>query len=120
VYAVNSDARAFQGPGKLPPSITTIVSTKTNPGIANLKVDTVIVVDVLRQLSQRPLFYIGLLAGLKAGGRLVVIDRKLPPVFPSSEQLTDSDLENELPAAGFAFQQQLTVLPYQYFLVFKR
>ena len=44
VYAVNSDARAFQGPGKLPPSITTIVSTKTNPGIANLKVDTVIVV----------------------------------------------------------------------------
>ena len=117
VYATNTDPRAFQGRGTLPPGISPIVSTNGDPRLAGLNLDTVIMVDVLRFLPQRPSYYLGLAAGLKRGGRLVIIDRILPPVIP--DRVTDSDVEDELPFSGFGFLQRFTVLPYQYFLVFK-
>ena len=117
VYAVNSDNRSFQGRGALPPSISTIVSTAGDPHIQGLSFDTVILVDVLRLLPQRLPYYLGIAAGLKPGGRLVVIDRNLPSTRPSA--LTDQSLQNELPGAGFRLGQKFTFLPYQYFLVFQ-
>jgi hypothetical protein len=117
VYAVNSDARAFQGRGTLPPSIPTIVSTNEDPNIKGLGFDTVIMVDVLSLLPQRLPYYLGIASGLKPGGRLVIIDRNLPATRPSA--LNDQLVESELPAAGFRIGQKLTISPYQYFLVFQ-
>jgi hypothetical protein len=116
VYAVNSDARSFQGRGALPPSITTIVSTASDPKISGLNIDTVIIIDTLHLVPQQALYYLKLIAGLKAGGRLVVIDRILPSSIP--QQLKDTDIETQLPSLGFTLGQKYTYLPVQYFLVF--
>jgi len=120
VYAVNTDSRAFEGPGSLPPSISTIVSTSANPFISGLNVDTVVLVDILRNVPQRMAYYQAVMLGLKPGGRLVIIDRKFPAVFPASMIITDTGLESELRLAGFNFQQEYTFLSNQYFLVFQR
>jgi len=118
VYAVNADQRAFQGRGELPSSVSLIVAGYTNPNLAGIDADTVLMVDVLRFLPQRSIYYLGIAAGLKPGGRLVIIDRILAATIPASARVTDVSLENELPPAGFGLLQKFNFLPHQYFIVF--
>jgi hypothetical protein len=123
-YVVNADPRAFEGRGKLPPGATAIVSNKGDANIAKLNVDTVMMVDVLRLLpgfgpdsdqpQDRSSYYQGILAGLKPGGRLVIIDSKLPATFPLAQRRLDAVLADELPLVGFGSPQQFTILQYQY------
>jgi predicted methyltransferase len=120
VYAVNGDSRAFQGRGTLPLEISPIVASTDAPGIAAASVDLVLMVDMLRWVPRRPLYFLAILAGLKPGGRLVIVDRKLPASFPAQQQITDLGLKREMSLAGLSFSQELTFLPYQYFLVFQR
>ncbi|HVW86968.1 MAG TPA: hypothetical protein VHB50_19915 [Bryobacteraceae bacterium] len=122
VYAINADPRAFQGPKAPPPGVGDILSTWTDPRLSSINADTVMIVDMLRFLPSRLPYYLGIIAGLKAGGRLVIIDRPLPSAFaPGAGKLDDVFLKAELPLAGFRFAQQFTILqPYQYFLVFQR
>jgi hypothetical protein len=131
VYAVNIDPRAFEGRGKLPPGVSGVVANKNSANIARLNVDTVMMVDVLRfvagfgpdsdsdQPQDRSLYYNGIVAGLKPGGRLVIIDRNLPDSFPVAARKGKSDVTSELPTVGFSQPQEFTFLPYQYFLVFR-
>jgi hypothetical protein len=121
VYAVNTDPRAFQGQGMLPPGVIPIVSTTSDPNVASLSLDTIILVDVLQQqlITSSIPYYLNVLAGLKPGGRLVIIDRNLPSVYPSSLVVSPADLEQLLPLIGFNLTQEFTFLPYQYFLVFQ-
>jgi hypothetical protein len=116
VYAVNSDARSFEGRGALPPSIGTIVSSDADPKIAGLGVDTVLIIDTLRLIPQQVPYYLKLIAGMKSGSRLVIIDRILPSIIP--QQTKDTDIESQLPGFGFALGKKYTYLPVQYFLVF--
>jgi hypothetical protein len=97
----------------------TIEGSDTDPKIKGLNADTIIMVNVLRFLQRGPYFG-ALTAGLKPGGRLVVIDRNLPSTIPQKERADDSDVKTELPLNGFKLVQQFTFLPYQYFLVFQR
>jgi hypothetical protein len=121
VYAVNADPRAFHGPVPLPPSVSAVVSTWTDPHISSIVADTVIMVDMLRFLPERTLYYLNLVAGLKSGGRLVIIDRQLPAVVPGAVNITSTMLGGELPAAGLRLGQEFTfLLPNEYFLVFQR
>ena len=119
VYSVSTDLRAFQGRGALPPGIGKILSTNANPALARLNLDTVILVDVLGSIPQRLPYYQALLAGLNPGGRVIVIDRKLPAVFPADSVVTDVNVMDGLRQAGFRLVQSFTFLPYQYFLVFQ-
>jgi len=120
LYAINSDSRAFQPPIPLPPSVSPVTSTTLDPHISGMNLDTVMMVNTLQWLPQRAQFYLGIVAGLKPGGRLIIIDRKVPSVFPPALQITDTLLEAELPLAGFSLVQQFTFLQYQYFVVFRR
>jgi predicted methyltransferase len=120
VYAVNADARAFQGRGTLAGIASTVVGSDSDPRVVGLNADTVIMVDALRFVPQRALYFLALTAGLKPGGRLVIIDRNLPSVIPLAERLDDATVKAELPLSGFTLAQQFTFLPYQYFLVFQR
>jgi hypothetical protein len=119
VYAVNTDLRAFKGRGALPPGISTILSTSASPALARLNLDTVIMVDSLRRIPQRMPYYQALITGLNPGARVVIIDRKLPAVFPAATTITDLAIKTELQLVGFRFVQSFTFLPYQYFLVFQ-
>jgi hypothetical protein len=118
VYAVNTDPRAFQGRGVLPPEITTIIASNLDPAIAGLHLDTVIMVDVLPFLEQRGPFYAGLAAGLKRGGRAVIIDRNLPSTIPPPRNIPPSQVLDEVTAGPFTLSANLNILPYQYFLIF--
>jgi hypothetical protein len=119
VYAVNTDLRAFQGRGALPPGISTILSTSASPALSRLNLDTVIMVDSLRSIPQRTPYYQALMAGLNPGARVVIIDRKLPAVFPAATAISDLAIKTELRLAGFRLVQSFTFLPYQFFLVFQ-
>jgi predicted methyltransferase len=120
VYAVSNDSRSFQGRGTISAEISPIVAPPNAPNIPTASVDLVLMVDMLRWVPQRPAYFLAILAGLKPGGRLVIIDRKSPAALPAQQQITTSDLKREGALAGFTFSQELTFLPYQYFLVFRR
>ena len=119
-YAVNSDARVFQGITAPPPTVLPILATPTNPNVSAITADTIMMVDMLRFLPQRAQYYPALALGLKPGGRLIIIDRKLPSVFPAAVNITSTVLLAELPLSGFKLLQQFTFLNYQYFVVFQR
>ena len=117
LYAVNADARAFQGRGALPPSISTIVSTASDPGILGYGLDTIMMVDTLVTINQPIQYYLKAIGGLKPGGRLVIIDRILPSVIP--QRTNGPGLISQLPGIGFSLNQTFSFLPVQFFLVFK-
>jgi hypothetical protein len=118
LYAVNTDSRSFQGKGALPAGVSGVTGTFGDPKLSGLTINTVMLVDFLHLLPERQLYYLRLIAELQPGYRLVIIDRKLPPVYP--QRITEAMLKSELALAGFQFTQEFTFLPYQYFLVFKR
>jgi predicted methyltransferase len=120
VYAVNSDPLALQGPRGSSPDFSPVVDTDSDPGVSSLNVDTVIMVNTLRFIPTRPLYFLAMLAGIKPGGRLVIIDNVFPTSYPTAVRITDAILKAELAVLGFKFSQQFTFLNYQYFLVFQR
>ena len=120
VYAVNTDPRAFQGRGSLPPSVSPIVATSANPSLAKLDIDVIVMIDVLRLLPNRPAYFLALALALNPRGRVAIIDRIFPSVFPASEITTPAGIQGDLNLAGFGFVQSLNTLPYQYFIVLQR
>jgi len=120
VYAVNSDPQALQGPLGSGQGFSPVISTAAGPNISSLDVDTVFMVDVLRLIPEQQRYFLGVLAGLKPTGRLVIIDRIAPPVYSTSFWITAAALKSELSPIGFGLIQQYTFLNYQYFLVFQR
>jgi len=117
LYAINNDSRAFEGRGALPPSISTVVSTDTDPKTAGLNVDTVIIVDTLHLIPQQISYYLKLFAGIKPGGRLVIIDRVQPAVIP--DRLDQNSLETSIQGLGHGVTNRFTFLPSQFFIVIK-
>ena len=118
VYSVNADPRAFTGRGAPPASVSTIVGNFQNPQLGNLKLDTVMMVDMLQFLPNHPSYFLLVAAGLRRGGRLVIIDRNLPNVIPASQKTSTTQIASALSAAGFGSLTTFTILPYQFFLVF--
>jgi hypothetical protein len=119
VYAVNSDPRVFQGRGAIRSGISPILSNNNDPKLSGLNVDTIVMVDLLQSIPQPPAYYRQLTGGLKAGGRVIVIDRRLPAAHPLAQKLNEPAIRSALTAAGLTFAQQLTIVRYQYCLIFK-
>jgi protein-L-isoaspartate O-methyltransferase len=117
LYAINNDSRSFEGRGALPPSISTIVSTSSDPKTAGLNVDTVVIVDTLHLIPQPTSYYLKLFAGIKPGGRLVIIDRVQPAVIP--DRLDQNSLEATIQGLGHGVTNRFTFLPSQFFIVIK-
>lgn len=89
-------------------------SPELKPGEA----DVVLIVNTYHHIEDRPAYFQKVRAGLKPGGRLVIVDfmKKETPVGPPAEmKLSPMDIEPELKAAGFSKQEVLhDALPYQY------
>lgn len=123
VYEDDFDRLALQRASRRAPrTLSTIISTPGDPKLPPGALDTIFICDRVRFLQNRPQYYLRLLAGLKSGGRIVVVDRykAVPPGLPSSERFSQKVITAEFQLAGFRLVQDLDILPYQYFLVFQR
>ena len=124
VYAVDIDEKLLAIAAKnAPPSLQTILSVPDDPRLLPQSVDVVFFCDVLHHIESRPAYYAKLAKALKPGGRIVVIDfykKDLPVGPPPSMKLSEQEVAAELNQAGFVVAQRLDILPYQYFVVFKK
>ena len=124
VYAVDIDEKLLAIAAKnAPPSLQTILSVPDDPRLLPQSVDVVFFCDVLHHIESRPAYYAKLATALKPGGRIVVIDfykKDLPVGPPPSMKLSEQEVAAELNQAGFVVAQRLDILPYQYFVVFKK
>lgn len=124
VYAVDINAKLLEmvkaGAGA---NVETVLAAADDPKLASGSVDTIFFCDVLHHISERGAYYAKLGKALRPGGRIVMIDfhkKDLPVGPPVSMKLSEEEVVAEMQAAGFALARKHEILPYQYFLEFRR
>jgi ubiquinone/menaquinone biosynthesis C-methylase UbiE len=124
VYAVDIDPKLLEMIRKDAPSnLETVLAAPDDPKLPPASVDTIFFCDVLHHIENRGAYYAKLARALKPGGRIVDIDfhKKETPVGPPQEmRISEEAIVKEFSAAGFRKSKSLDILPYQYFLFFKR
>jgi predicted methyltransferase len=87
-----------------------------DPGLTPRSVDRVLVVNTWHHLSERVTYAEKLLAALRPGGLLLIVDFTMesPEGPPAQKRLTYDTVMGELEAAGFAAEVVEESLPYQY------
>ena len=94
-----------------------------DPGLPEAGVDLVIVVDTWHHIDARVSYLAKVARGLKAGGRVAVVDFKkgsLPVGPPDEHKLAPDQIVDEFKRGGFTVvHRELEMLDYQYLLVFK-
>jgi SAM-dependent methyltransferase len=85
------------------------------------KVDLILMVDVYHHIAAREEYFRKLLASLKPGGRIAIIDFRVeaPMGPPKRERISGERVRAELGRAGYALAEEHGFLPNQYFLVFR-
>lgn len=120
--AVDIDAKLLEMAAQgAPANHATLLASAADPKLEPASVDTIFFCDVLHHISGRPAYYRKLLAALKPGGRVVMIDfhkRPLPVGPPVAMKLSDEEVIAEMEAAGMKLVRRETFLPHQYFLFF--
>jgi ubiquinone/menaquinone biosynthesis C-methylase UbiE len=104
-------------------NVETVLAAADDPKLAAASVDTIFICDVLHHIENRPAYYAKLTRALKPGGRIVVVDfyqKELPVGPPPTMKLSEDQVKQELAAAGYRLTASETMLPYQYFLEFRR
>jgi cyclopropane fatty-acyl-phospholipid synthase-like methyltransferase len=86
------------------------------------KVNLVLVVDTYHHLDDRVTYFGALRKKLLPNGRIAIIDftAESPEGPPPEHRISKVNLEDEMKKAGFTLHQDISVLPYQYFLIFKQ
>jgi len=104
-------------------NVVPVLASADTPRLPPRALDLVLVLDTYHHLDDR-LAYLRRLAGvLKPDGRLVVVDwhKRPAPVGPDvAHKLAREVVVDEMRAAGFALVAEPDLLPYQYFLEFRR
>lgn len=94
-----------------------------NPELAPASVDVVFLCDTYHHIEGRVNYFKRVAAGLKPGGRLVIVDfykKELPYGPPPAHKIAKDVVIDELRRAGYSLKQDLRFLPYQYYLEFTR
>lgn len=103
-------------------NVTPILVSFDDPRLPDASVDFVLIVDTFHHLDNRRAYLRRLRRALKRGGRVAVVDwfkRPLPEGPPPAHKLARDQVVHEMDAAGYELQEELKILPYQYFLVFR-
>ena len=104
-------------------NVVAVQGTETAPGLADETVDLTLIVDAYHEFSQPREMLAALYAATKPGGRLVLVEyRAEDPDVPIKRlhKMSEAQVRLELEAAGFAFAENLDVLPQQHVMVFER
>jgi arsenite methyltransferase len=124
VYAVDIDKSLLAIIQKTASAnLTTILAAPDDPKLPENSVDLIFFCDVLHHIENRAAYLPKLATALKPGGRIVVVDfykKELPIGPPPSMKLSDNEMISEFRQAGFTLTKRLDILPYQYFLFFRK
>ncbi|MBU6452112.1 MAG: methyltransferase domain-containing protein [Cyanobacteria bacterium REEB67] len=85
------------------------------------EVDLVLVVDTYHHIDNRISYFADLKKRLSPKGRVAIIDftAESPEGPPPEHRLKKESVVVEMNKAGYSLDQDLALLPYQYFLIFK-
>lgn len=124
VYAVDIDEELLKTAREgAPANLRTVLAATDDPRLPDASVDTIFFCDSLHHIGNRAAYFAKLAKALKPGGRIVDIDfhkKPLPVGPPEREKLSETEVVEELRAAGFRKTKSFDFLPYQYFLIFER
>lgn len=124
VYAVDIDTALLTAimHGE-PKNVVPVLASIEDPRLPQATIDTVFICDVLHHIADRPRYYAKLREGLRANGRIVIVDfhkREQPVGPPPSMKLSDREVIDEMVLADFRLTKRYEDLPYQYMLEFRR
>ena len=97
-------------------NVETRMVAPEDPGLEPRSVDRILVVNTWHHLTARAWYAKKLLAALRPGGRVLIVDFDIDsPVGPRpAMRLTPDTILHELRAAGFQTERLVESLPYQY------
>jgi predicted methyltransferase len=101
------------------PNVRPTVVSPDDPALVPRSVDRVLVVNTWHHISERVAYAEKLLAGLRPGGLLLIVDFTMesPVGPPPHKRLTHDTVLRELEAAGFVAKVVEESLPFQYAVV---
>lgn len=103
-------------------NVTPVLVSFDDPRLPDASVDLVLIVDTFHHLDDRLSYLRRLRRSLEPGGRVAVVDwfkRPLPEGPPPEHKLAREQVVHEMNAAGYELSGEPTILPYQYFLIFR-
>jgi len=103
-------------------NVVPILASRQNPRLPAGSTDLIVLVDTFHHIDDRLGYFRSLKRSLRAGGRVAVIDwkkKELPVGPPLDHKLAREQVVEEMAAAGYVLATESTILPYQYFLVFR-
>lgn len=104
-------------------NVATILATETDPRLPANSVDLALLVDAYHEFSYPREVMTGVAAGLKPGGRVVLIEyRAEDPLVPIKRlhKMSAEQAIAEMRAVGLDWETTLDFLPQQHFLVFRK
>ena len=104
-------------------NIQTILGDVDNPKIPPSSVDIALLVDAYHEFEYPREMMLGIVEGLKPGGRVVLLEyRSENPMImiKGLHKMSEKQVKKEMEAVGLVWQDTRDFLPQQHFLVFKK
>jgi ubiquinone/menaquinone biosynthesis C-methylase UbiE len=104
-------------------NVVPVLASLDNPRLPGGLVDLVLIVDTYHHIDDRVAYFKRLRRALRPAGRIAIVDwQKRPlPVGPEMEhKLAREQVVREMERAGYRLTEEPSLLPYQYFLVFRQ
>jgi SAM-dependent methyltransferase len=104
-------------------NIDTVLASEQSPNIPNASVDVALLVDAYHEFSYPREVMAGVVKGLKAGGRVVLVeyrgeDRSVP--IKRLHKMTERQAKKEMSAVGLQWLRTDDYLPQQHVMVFTK
>lgn len=104
-------------------NIVPVLSTEQTVSLPANTIDMMLLVDVYHEFSYPYEMALSMLNALKPGGKLVLVEfRSEDPMVPikTIHKMSETQAVKELIAAGFIFEKNISNLPWQHCLVFRK
>jgi len=103
--------------------IVPVLSTEQNVSLPEKSIDMMLLVDVYHEFSYPYEMTVSMLAALKPGGKLVLVEFRsedLTVPIKTIHKMSEAQAIKEFKAAGFAFDKNISNLPWQHCMVFTK
>jgi predicted methyltransferase len=104
-------------------NIIPVLSTEQKVSLPANSIDMMLLVDVYHEFSYPYEMALSMLDALKPGGKLVLVEfRSEDPMVPikTIHKMSEAQAVKELKAAGFNFEKNISNLPWQHCLIFRK